>query len=108
MLARSTDKKRTEIGTLACSTDKIRTEISTTACTTDKKPQTSTIACSIDKRSIQIGTIGKNNSVPPFLLRHGLQWSGFGSANTIFHMPVQQAGESVLLVTPLIQTDEGW
>ncbi len=60
------------------------------------------------QKRTQIGTTGKKNSVPPFLMRCGLRWSGFGSTDTIFHMPVQQAGESVLLIAPLIQTDEGW
>ncbi len=81
MIGRSTDKK----GTIERSTDKNGTIISS-------KDKNGTIAC----------------SVPSFLLGCTLRRSRFRSVNTIFHVPVQQAGERVLLVTPLIQTDEGW
>ena len=71
-----------------------------------------TIGRSTDKNGTIMSSKDKNGmiarSVPPFLMGCALRRSRFGSVNTIFHVPVQQAGERVLLVTPLIQTDEGW
>ncbi len=90
-IGRSTDKN----GTIGHSTDKK----GTIERLTDRN---GTIMSSKDKN----GTIAR--SVPPFLMGCALHRSRFGSVNTIFHVPVQQARERVLLVTPLIQTDEGW